>query len=261
VVPGNRFFACPDIKVGIAGHNDLMGEIAERLTNVLARTAGNTVSPVATALLQAAAISTGHVDLAIWATPVGALAGSLTEEGVALVRQSWLDRSGRVQQFAEEVAAQARITADEVPLLADSNDLRRLLAATVEAATESRSDWRIRTLARVFLRGASDPAKVDEMIYLVPALRDIEGPEVRLLAQFAISAPEVEAGFKYRVVTPEDVIRSDPGLTKAFYPVLARLMRAGLVAEHATGYQSTGIGRFCISQLRELGRLSPTADS
>lgn len=59
--------------------------------------------PSVTALMQAAAIAAGNVDLALWVNPVGAMAGSLTEEGVQLVGRAWSICREKVQSLADAI--------------------------------------------------------------------------------------------------------------------------------------------------------------
>lgn len=250
----------------------VMGEVAERITGVIARTAGNTVGSSVSALLTAGAIVTGNVDLALWATPIGAAAGSFTEEGAQLVRRAWTDRADRAQEFAEAVAEEAGVPFDEVPLLATHDaQTRRLLGTTLEAATEANSHWRIRMLAKVFVEGHKDPAAVDRMVYLVGALESVEAPEMRLFA-----AVWCEGRGAFRRSNDASAVAKHPLQANAVHlestvpvrdaplmPVLEilkiNLEKAGLLrfSGHSGGTDAivTPLGYFCVRELLHLNAL------
>jgi hypothetical protein len=113
-----------------------MGEIGRRTAGVVGRAAGNTVGPAVTALMTAAGAVLGHPDLAAAAVPGGAIAGAMTEEGVALITRIWQDKSERVATFADTGEQETGRPVEE--LIAEAaDDPRRaeLLARAVEAAT------------------------------------------------------------------------------------------------------------------------------
>jgi hypothetical protein len=228
-----------------------MSEVAERASNVLGRALGNTVAPGVTALMLAASVSTGNVDLAMWATPAGAVAGSLTEEGVSLVRRSWTDRSRRVEQFAEAAAKEAQVSIDElVTIAAESAEARRLLGITVESATQAQDDWKIRMLAKVFVRGAADPAKVDELAHLTALLRDVDGADARLMA--AMVNLEAMNGM---LVQGEEIAAHDPGIGRLAVVLHRKLAALELVVGKSGpmyGWGLTSVGDFCVQALAEL---------
>ncbi len=68
----------------------------------------------------------------------------------------------------------------------------RLLSAAINAAANADSIAKVRTLAHVAFRGLTDDAKIDEAIYMVDILRDLQVIDVRLLVvlQEADLAPE-----------------------------------------------------------------------
>lgn len=216
--------------------------MVERLTGIIARAAGNTVSPTVTALMQAAAITTGNIDLALWATPAGAIAGSLTEESVALLRSAWSDRSSRVQSLAENIAGIVGVPVEQVPRLASGDaNVRRLLGVTVEAATEAESAWKLRVLATAFTQGAKDPAKVDPMVYVIEALKDVEAADARVLAAVSVN-PHVRI---------TELIEHDAGLAPALPLLLDRLIKMGLLAvgRNPNTYYLTAVGAYCAGWL------------
>src|SRR4051794_15132394 len=134
---------------------------AERATGVVARTVGNTVSPVTAALLASAGIALSSPALATWAIPASALAGALTEEGITLIQRAWQDRSDRVQEFADIVTERVGMPVDEF-LVQESvgRRARLLLSDAVAATTETHDEWKIETLAEAFVRGAQDTATI-----------------------------------------------------------------------------------------------------
>lgn len=256
----------PQVRILVA-----MGEIAERMTGVIARTAGNTVGPSVSALMAAAAISTGNIDLAFWATPVGAAVGAFTEEGASLVRRAWSDRAERAQEFAEVVAEVADVPLDEVPLLATHDaSTRRLLGVTLEAATEANSHWRISMLAKVFVEGYKDPAAVDRMVYLVRLLESIEAPEMRLFAAVwreghaafrgsndATTVEKNPLGAKAVNLANTIAVR-DPALLPVLEVLKINVDKAGLLRLQASSAHNaalTPLGFFCVRELLRLQAL------
>ena len=214
------------------------------MTGILARTAGNIVNPAVTALMQAAAIATGNVDLALWANPVGAAAGSLTEEGAVLVRRAWSGRRDRVEQFANFIEEETNAQIDDLLKVAsDDPRVLKLLAVTVQSVTDARDVWKIRTLAKVFVRGATDPAQVDELVYLAETLAEVDGPDARLLAVLRHN----------RWMNPGEMSLADPGLGPAVVPIARKLVRLGLVGYSSAVYGLTDLGMYCANRLNEVG--------
>jgi len=245
----------------LVGMTDL--ELADRVERVLAATAGDIVNPAVAALMTAAALTSGDPGLAIWAVPAGAAAGALTSEGALLVRRAWSHRSARVDRFAQAAAGEAGITVEELASVgAASDESRRLLGVTVQAATAANDEWKIRTLARAFVRGAADPARVDEMVMLVDLVRKLDVADVRLMATIAV--PDEGRTFA-------EIISTDPGLDRVAVPVLRKLKRlefadtgyepgesgpmGGEITPGRTVHYLTPLGRYCADRLSELGSL------
>jgi hypothetical protein len=246
-----------------------VGELAQRASAIAARTAGNIVSPAVTALMQAAAIATGHGELLTFAGPVGAFAGSLTEEGVYLVREAWTDRARRVEAFAEAVSEEAGVPIDETPLLAVENrSARRLLGITVENATEAESEWRVRMLAKAFVHGVKDPAKVDTMAYLIRVLKPLDVPHVRLLAVVADAERNNEGhplpAIGRRGVQLKEALHSrDRNLLPVLEILRLDLLTSAVIAENVNngGYNLTDLGAFCTEALLSLDAMPAPADT
>ena len=64
-----------------------------------------------------------------------------------------------------------------------------MLARCVEAAARSLDEEKIDLLARIFVSGERDTAKVDEASILVEAVRQLEAPHLRLLSILAELGP------------------------------------------------------------------------
>jgi hypothetical protein len=189
----------------------------ERAAGIVARTFGNTVSPVVSALMAAAAIATGDPMIGGWAIPAGALAGVLAEEAVVTARRAWAAEG--VQQFAEEVEAETGEPVEEtlVGLRAD-RAARRLMGEAVAAAADAADEWKIRVLARAFVAGARDGSRVDEMRMLITALHGVETVDARVLALVSRT-----------FTTWEELVAGDPAVEPMLGIVLHRLSQAGLV--------------------------------
>jgi hypothetical protein len=157
--------------------------VGETGNRIVAKTAADVANPAVTALMAAAAVVLGHPELAIAAVPGGALAGALTEEGVAVVQRAWQSKSERVNRFAASASAAAHQPIEDLMAEASEDDRARdLMARTVDSAADTSDTWKIDTLAKAFVRGAKDPAEIDEMLILVDYLRELEVPHARTLA-------------------------------------------------------------------------------
>jgi hypothetical protein len=128
-------------------------------------------------------------------------------------------------------------------------------------------------LARIFVSGVRDSAKVDEAIILIEAIRQLEAPHLRLLAVLSKPGPHLVPGRATgdRPRTPEnmariptwrveDVLTEDPDLSGAFDALIARLSALGLVYDEGSGpldYQPlwflTSLGQACVQYLGERG--------
>jgi len=224
-------------------------ELADRVERVLAATAGDIVNPAVAGLMTAAALATGNPALAVWAIPAGAAAGALTNEGALLVRRAWSDRSSRAERFARAAAEEAGVSIDEIAsIAAASEDNRRLLGVTLEAATEAHSEWKLRTLARAFVRGASDGAKVDEMVYLTARLRDLEVADVRILKVLSCKTSDGSAWWALPAIS--DV---DRGLDRVAVVLLDRLVTTGLARSNGNVWMLSDVGSFIATMLEEIG--------
>jgi hypothetical protein len=132
------------------------------------------------------------------------------------------DRFERVRRFAEVVEEESGHAIED--LVVDDLGLgakRELLGRTVEAATDARSAWKTRTLARAFVRGAEDGDLIDETLMFVHLLQNLEAAHARYLA--AVDA------FRHPVEIAA-VGRRDSGLGHSAPFLWRRLVELGLLA-------------------------------
>ncbi|HEY2674939.1 MAG TPA: hypothetical protein VGJ07_31805 [Rugosimonospora sp.] len=241
-----------------------MGELVERVTNVVANTTGNIVNPAVVALMAAAGVATGNPDLAIAAVPGGALAGALADEGVALVRRAWQDRSDRVGRFASTAAKEAGVPIEElIGQTTEDPRLRELMARTVESAAGAFDTTKVEILARAFVRGAKDGAAIDEMLLLVEILRGLEVPHIRLLAAVWRQGPGATGNQSRPVgdgtLLDNNIANSDPALAPVVIPLRRKLAEQDLVEEVQGGTRLTDYGVYVAGALNDLGVRQLTA--
>src|SRR6266567_528387 len=251
-----------------------MGEVTRRVSSIVSRASGNTVGPAVATLCSMAGVAFGEPGLAIAAVPVGAVAGSLTEEAANAVGLLWEQRRERIQRFAGEAEKTSGTGMDQllVEATADPRALE-MLARSVEAAARSLDDEKIDLLARIFVSGVRDSAKVNEAVILIEALRQLEVPHLRLLTVLSNPGPHLVPGraTEDRPRTPanmaripawrvEDILTEDPGLRGAFDALVARLYALGFVYDEGSGrldYEPlwflTPLGRTCVQYLGDRG--------
>lgn len=259
----------------VAWHTVDMGKVTQRVPAVVSRASGNIVGPAVTALCTMAGVALGEPALTAAGVPVGAVAGSVTEETLSAVGSLLQQRRDRIQRFADEAEASSGAPMEQllVEARADPRTLE-MLARSVEAASHSLDDEKIDLLARIFVSAVRDHAKVDEAIILIEALRQLEAPHLRLLAVLSEPGPHLIPGRATgeRPRTPEnmaripvwrveDILTQDPGLMGTFDALVARLNALGLVYDEGSGrldYEPlwflTLLGRECVQYLGERGR-------
>lgn len=88
--------------LSIAWHTVHMGEVARRVPAVVSRASGNMVGPAVAALCSMAGVAFGEPALIAAAMPVGAVAGSVTEEALSAAGSLWQQRRDHIQRFADE---------------------------------------------------------------------------------------------------------------------------------------------------------------
>lgn len=255
-------------------HTIDMGQVTRRVSAIASRASGNTVGPAVAALCSMAGAALGEPALTVAAVPVGAVAGSVTEEAVGAVSLLWQQRRDRIQRFADEAETSSGTRIDQLLAEATANPRTlEMLARSVEAAARSLDDEKIDLLARIFVSGVRDQAKVDEAIILIEALRQIEVSHLRLLTVLSKPGPHLVPGRATgeRPRTPEnmaripvwrveDILTEDPGLRGAFNALIARLSALGLVYDEGSGrldYEPlwflTSLGQECVQHLGERG--------
>jgi hypothetical protein len=232
-----------------------MGELADRASAVAGRAAGNTVGPAVTALMTAVGVATGQLDLAIWAVPAGATAGSLTEEGVALVRRAWQDKADRMDRFARSAAEDAGTSVEELieAALADPR-LRALLNRTATAAATALDDEKVDILARAFARAVDDPAQVDELLVLTNIVRDLDVPHIRVMSLLLTAKDGALKGFRDSLTTEELADRQFRiGIAASF--LVFELSRMGFLQEVGERrWTLTDVGEAVARALDDLGQ-------
>lgn len=160
----------------------VVNEIARHAGDVLAETVGNTAGPLVTSLMVTAAAVTKNPDWAFLAVPSGAFAGAAAQQGVVVAREVLQDRLDRVRRFVTAVEDEAGQSFESFMDEYADDTKRELLGHVVDAATAARSRWKLRILARAFVRGARDGDLVDETEMFVKAVRNIEPAHARCLA-------------------------------------------------------------------------------
>lgn len=269
-----------------AAHNVRMTEASDRFSNIVARAAGNTVGPAVATVLTFAGAVTSNPELTIASVPIGALVGSGAEELIHKLRGVWVEH--RVRRFVDEVADQSDQPIDDVfdTAFADQH-LGRLMADAVKAAASAEHDVKIRMLAAAFVRGASDPARVDEMQLLVEWLRDLEVRDIRLLAALTFPVDQgrqievaararrthssntavIDKVLKRKPLFSSEYLNAiswqdfelaalDPGIAKILPLLGHRLTKLGLVnIDVNQSYGLTAVGYSCASLLHDIGSL------
>jgi hypothetical protein len=217
--------------------------------DITAKTAGNTVGPAVTAMMTAFGVAHGVPDAAVAAVPTGAFAGAVTEQGVSLIRRLWNDRFARVVRFSETVAAISGSVIEEILQEAQADPEKlELLADAVAAAARSRDASKIDLLARIFVSGLRDDAKVDESVVLIAALSQLEAVHIRVLAVVAQFNPFAKwtANLFKGALNRDKIAKQLPELTPILDGLLAKLQAVGLVYQDMAG--EFGRGEWMITQ-------------
>jgi hypothetical protein len=179
-----------------------------RTVEVIADTVGDTVTPMVTAVLASAAVATHNPELGFLAVPIGAMTGALSNQGATLVIGTLRDRAERVARLLEEIASRTGTPfEDYVDEHVDSDPKRRLLNSIVADATDATTEWKIRTLARAFVSGAEDEARIDETLHFVRRVMPLDPAHARFLA---VVAARSERGIPR--TSYDDVREADPGI-------------------------------------------------
>jgi hypothetical protein len=200
------------------------------------------------------------------ASAAGDVAGAITKEASSFVGRLFADRRRRatsVVEQASEAAAQPNVDEFLTKLLGDEHH-RELLYRSIQAAAQSTSEAKIRTLASALASGAmsEDPAVVDESLVVVDTLAQLEAPHIRLLELLTAEPADpatANYGFRPWPWRQHQITDADPGLSNAFDALLARLTSLGMVTAFKPGYidyaddrvHLTQFGRICMGYLAE----------
>ncbi|WP_410812808.1 hypothetical protein [Micromonospora sp. 067-2] len=240
-----------------------MGELVNRAEDVVAKTAGGTAGSVVAALLVAAAAATNSPDLAAWSVPAGAATGAIAEQGSRVIAERIRNAAERITRFVDAVTDEAGQPMEDFidEHMVDANS-REFLGRVVDAATAARSDWKVRVLARAFVRGAKDGDRIDETEMFVAAIRDLEPPHARFLAAAERLFRDSPGRFAATVDLLQDL---DKGLGPSAALLWRHLRDRGLMVEMepATGnrgadhFRLTDLGWAVAEWLRELGAPAP----
>lgn len=244
------------------------------MSSIVSGASSGTVGSAVTALCSMAGVALHEPGLGFAAVPVGAVAGSVTQEAMSALALLLQQRRHRIQRFADEAEITAGTQMEKLlqEAMADPRTLE-MLARSVEAASRSLDDQKIDLLARIFVSGVRDSAKVDEANILIEALRQLEAPHLRVLTVLAEPGPHLVSGrptedrprtsenmARIRTWRVEDILAMDPGLRRAFDALIARLYALGLVYDEGSGrldYEPlwflTPFGRTCVQYLGERG--------
>jgi hypothetical protein len=228
-----------------------------RTVEVIADTVGDTVTPMVTAVLASAAVATRNPELGFLAVPIGAMTGALGKQGATLVIGTLRDRADRVGRLLEEIASQTGTPFEEyADEHVDTDPKRRLLNSIVADATDATTDWKIQALARAFLAGARDEARIDETLHFVRRVMPLDPAHARFLA---VVAARNERGLPS--ATYADVREADPGIGLATALLGHDLVEQGLLAvvreKPPLLVAPTEVGIAVSAWLAELGASAP----
>ncbi|MBM0240580.1 hypothetical protein JNW88_32240 [Micromonospora sp. ATA32] len=180
---------------------------------------------------------------------------------VDVASQAMRHRATRVERFAENVSEEAQSPLEELLIeAADDPAVLEVLARTVETASRSLDEWKIRLLARIFVSTTRDDAVIDSALILTDAVRQLEAPHVRLLALLASRKPDHlrpigltgEDSLELARWTDQQIWKADPGLVGVYEALIGRLTALGLIANSTGPNAPNRIARWVLT---ELGRM------
>ncbi|WP_147457508.1 hypothetical protein [Micromonospora sp. CV4] len=247
-----------------------MADLVERSGSVVGRWANSgAITPAGAAVGELIGLSIGAPPAAgsIVGASVGSLVGSAAEEMVNLAAPLWRRRIENVSRFVGTVEDEAAIRAEELLReVAEDARLLELLAQTADAAARALDDWKIDTLARVFVRGAWEATDIDSTQVVVDVVRQLERPHLRLMELLARPNPKRSGARTDGVPTPDrwpvkDIYAEDGGLVGALDALVSRLQSLGIAHDVAVGayvgYETTwaltSFGKQCASYLSRRG--------
>jgi len=202
-----------------------MGDASRTAASIVGRWANSgAITPAGAAVGELIGIGVGMppgAGSAVGAS-AGAFVGSGAEELINLATPLWERRARNVDRMVRTAEHEAQIPALNL-LREASRDPRlvELLAQAAETAARSFDDWKIDTLARVFVHGARGEEHVDGAQIVLDVVRQLERPHLRLMELLLSPNPnwnyptsDDDTAATHRWPTG-DIIQVDPGLDKA----------------------------------------------
>jgi hypothetical protein len=251
-------------RVVTIGHTIGMNEVAKSIVRTATEATATVVQTTVTAALAA--------DLGPLALPAGAAAGALVKE-IPILAQMVADRRRNATDMMEQAVLLAGITSEEfVKALTTDSKHRYLLRRAVQAASNSASDEKIRTLAAALADGAiaCDDAVVDESVLVIDGVAQLEAVHLRVLALLATEPdpPDEKAQISSYAWSSSQVYKAVPRLAPVLDAVLAKLYALGMTDDLHSAYMNswddhrelTGYGRLCLRYVQALADEHPDRD-
>jgi hypothetical protein len=171
------------------------------------------------------------------------------------------DNAGRVARLLDEITAQTGTPFEDFQAEhIDTDPKRRPLSSIVADATDATTAWKIQTLARAFLRGAADEARIDETLYFVSRVKPLDPGHARFLAGVAAEHRRGILRTSY-----DDVRTADPGIGLATALLGGDLIERGFLAvvreEPQLAVAPTAVGLAVSAWLADLGVSAEPAPS
>jgi hypothetical protein len=197
------------------------------------------------------------------ATTVGALSGSLAEEGVSLIASLRERRLRNVERFSAVAVEAAGVPlSDLLEDAAGDPAALELLAQTVEAAARSLDDWKIDLLARAFVDGLRHSETVDASAVIIDVVRQLEVLHLHALDRLPATVYEpgerryLEARPIPDLARPSDRTSTPgPDLGEVIHAVMGKLVTLGLAVEVDRGtYETLGVPAYMITRLGDRAR-------
>lgn len=258
-----------------------VGEIEKSAWAAVAKTAGGTVGSAIGGLLAAAGLVTGNPVLEVGAVPAGAFAAAVTESMVEFGARQWQARAERVERFGATAATEADTTLDALvdDALADPRKLEVLGFAT-EAASRALDEKKIDLLARIYVHGVRGHDLIDETAVMIDAVRQIEGPHLRVMEVLSrpgphfLPSPNTQQamlnemlgtlprgqGRPHVAAWRNDQLAAESGVGDALSALVAKLAGLGMVYDEGIGrldyqpiWQLTPFGQNCLRLLADRG--------
>ncbi len=212
---------------------DDVTDLERRAWATLGRAVGNTTNTAVTALL------TAHYGFDPQSASVhGAVVGSISEEFVSAATSLRLRRLERFAKTAE--AESGELTFDELvaETLHDEQKLS-LLLVTSEAASRAADDWKVDTLARIFMSGIDSDDMVETANVIAEVVRQLDPMHLEVMRRLEGEVvrpfwPPLHVTSTERLATnaADDPFGAPPraDLSPVIHTLLAKLQSVGIVA-------------------------------